>query len=98
MGASTPQLFHFLIRLSLYYLFHKIKAFLYVYPYPVRRPEHLSYYSIDYNKKQNEAFMNFSEKIRWNIQRKSFSNRGFWKWLNQIIKNFDEISRTLNDR
>ncbi len=42
--------------------------------------------------------MNFSEKIRWNIQRKSFSNRGIWRWLNQILKSFDEISRTLNDK
>ena len=23
--------------------------------------------------------MDFFEKIRWNIQRKSFSNRGIWK-------------------
>lgn len=42
--------------------------------------------------------MNFSEKIRWNIQRKSFSNKGIWKWLNQIAKSFVEISRTLNDK
>ena len=42
--------------------------------------------------------MNFSEKIRWKIQRKSFSNKGIWKCLNQIVKSFDEICRTLNDR
>ncbi|WP_275532677.1 hypothetical protein [Eubacterium sp. An11] len=42
--------------------------------------------------------MNFSEKIRWNIQRKSFSNRGIWKWINQIVKSFDEIIHTLNDK
>lgn len=42
--------------------------------------------------------MNFSEKMRWDIQRKSFSNRGIWRWLNQLARSFDEIRRTLNDR
>lgn len=42
--------------------------------------------------------MSFFDKLKWNIQRMSFSNRGIWRWIHHLIDNFTDISKTLNDR
>ena len=42
--------------------------------------------------------MNIFDKIRWDIQRKSFCGRGIWRCLNKICRDFEEISRVLHDK
>lgn len=34
----------------------------------------------------------------WKIQRKSFCNRGIWRCLNQLMKDFEEMNKTLNGK
>ena len=34
----------------------------------------------------------------WKIQRKSFCNRGIWRYLNQLMKDFEEMNKTLNGK
>lgn len=61
-------------------------------------PSLFLYRNIYYKKAPAVVSMNLSEKIRWDIQRRSFSNRGIWRWIHQLAKSFDEIRQTLNDR
>ena len=48
--------------------------------------------------KQGWNFMNFKEKMCWNIQRKSLCNRGIWRCLCNFCQSISEVCRILNGK
>ena len=42
--------------------------------------------------------MTFKEKLCWNIQRKSLSDKGIWKCICNFCQNISEICKILNGK
>lgn len=40
--------------------------------------------------------MNLCGRIQWNIQRKSFSKRGIWKWICETLECLQEVTKIIN--